>query len=175
MPWRFIDAPGATTYEKLRFLLIRELTSHHSPRRAAAALALGAFIGLTPFHGLQVVTAIGLSVLLRLNRALAFLGVAISSPPLLPFWVAVSYAVGTFVTPSRLLAEAGAEASRSGFATLGQLLNPPPDATRAGVIAVQWFVGSLVVATVVGVLVYATAYPVLYSIDRRTRRRDQAR
>ncbi len=171
MPWRFIDAPGATVWDKVRFLVIRELTSHHSPRRAAAALALGAFLGVTPFHGFQVVSAMGLSLLLRLNRALTFLGVAISSPPFLPFWIAAGYGVGTVVTPTALLATVGRQASRAGFQTIGALLNPAPEATRAAVIAVQWAVGSMALAVVVGLLVFAIAYPVLRAMDKRTRRR----
>ena len=174
MPWRFLDAPGVTAFEKIRFLVIREITSHHSPRRASAALALGACIGLSPIHGFQVLTAMGLSVLLRLNRTLAFVGVAISSPPFLPFWIAGGYAIGTRVIPTALLARTGARASRAGLHTLGALLNPGPEATRAALIALQWAVGSTVMAVAVGVLVFAVTCPLFCSLNKRSRAKNTA-
>jgi len=159
MPWLFLDAPGTTAMAKIRYLIWKELTSHHSPSRAAAALALGSCIGLMPIHGFQVLLAMGLSVLLRLNRALAFLGVAISSPPLLPFWIAAGYGLGTVVLPTETVQALALHVGRHGLAWLADLFSTESASSAALTGFVQWFAGSIVMALAVGMLVYAIAFP----------------
>ena len=57
--------------------------------RAALSVALGAFIGVQPTPGLHIVLVLGLSLLLRLDGAIAYLAANISIPPVAPFlWFA---------------------------------------------------------------------------------------
>src|SRR5262249_11421477 len=65
-----------------RWAHLREILLHHhvEPARLAAAVALGVFIGLTPFYGLQTVLAIVLAGLLRLNITAAVVATQISNP-----------------------------------------------------------------------------------------------
>jgi uncharacterized protein (DUF2062 family) len=162
LPWRFMDGPpDASAFEKLRLMVVRELSMIHSPRRAAAALALGAALGVSPFHGLQVLMAIGLSVWLRLNRPLAVLGVGISSPPLLPFWLVGQYAVGTYVLSTDLIDAAASACAHVHLQSLADLLEQTP-----ADYFLQWLAGSVVTTPVVGAIVFAAAYPFFVWYDR---------
>ena len=59
---------------------------------------LGLFISCSPLWGFQTGLVIGLALLLKLNRTLAFLTSNISVPPLLPFIVLRSFGCGELVT-----------------------------------------------------------------------------
>ena len=59
---------------------------------------LGIFVGCSPLWGFQTGIVIGLALLLKLNRTLAFLTSNISVPPLLPFIVLGSIEFGELVT-----------------------------------------------------------------------------
>lgn len=75
---------------------LRQTLFHHhvEPGRLAFAVALGVFIGMTPFYGLQTIVAIALAGLLRLNLTAAVLGTQISNPLFAPFVIAASVWVG---------------------------------------------------------------------------------
>ena len=62
------------------------------------SVMLGLFIGCSPLWGFQTGLVIGLALLLKLNRTLAFLTSNISVPPLLPFIVLGSIECGELVT-----------------------------------------------------------------------------
>jgi uncharacterized protein (DUF2062 family) len=61
--------------------------SHTSPRKIAIALALGVFMGASPFWGLHTVLAIGFAVALGLNKPAAVFGTLVSNPLFAPFLV----------------------------------------------------------------------------------------
>ena len=67
---------------------------HVEPGRLALAVALGVFIGLTPFYGLQTILAITLAGLLGLNITAAVLATQISNPLFAPFLIAASAWLG---------------------------------------------------------------------------------
>ena len=62
------------------------------------SVMLGIFVGCSPLWGFQTGIVIGLALLLKLNRTLAFLTSNISVPPLLPFIVLGSIEFGELVT-----------------------------------------------------------------------------
>lgn len=70
------------------------LESQGSNRTKALSIALGTFVGLSPFWGFQTAITISLAVLFKLNKVLAFLFSNISIPPFIPFIIAASLAVG---------------------------------------------------------------------------------
>jgi uncharacterized protein (DUF2062 family) len=82
------EAEGRNLWEKTLFVLKREFRHNASPFGAALSVSTGVFMGLFPIHGFQIALLVPLAVLLRLNKPLAFLGVSISTAPLLPFWLA---------------------------------------------------------------------------------------
>ncbi|MFT3945551.1 MAG: DUF2062 domain-containing protein [Agriterribacter sp.] len=58
------------------------------------SVALGVFMGIVPIWGFQLVTAIFLAIVLRLNKALVIIAANISIPPMIPLIVFVSYKMG---------------------------------------------------------------------------------
>ncbi|MBV8325837.1 DUF2062 domain-containing protein [Chryseobacterium sp.] len=70
------------------------LESDGSNRTKAFSIALGVFIGLSPFWGFQTLLVISLSVLFKLNKVLAFVASNVSLPPFIPFIIAASLFLG---------------------------------------------------------------------------------
>ncbi|PVD51266.1 DUF2062 domain-containing protein [Terrimonas sp.] len=60
----------------------------------ALSVALGVFMGIVPIWGFQLVTAIFLAIVLRLNKALVIIAANISIPPMIPLIVFLSYKTG---------------------------------------------------------------------------------
>jgi uncharacterized protein (DUF2062 family) len=73
------------------------LTERLDPASAAAAVFWGVFIGIVPIYGLQTLAAIGVALLLRLNKPLTLACTFINNPLLLPPTVAASVELGSFV------------------------------------------------------------------------------
>ncbi|MBX3239223.1 MAG: DUF2062 domain-containing protein [Chitinophagaceae bacterium] len=72
------------------------ILSMHEPNHTKVfSVALGVFMGIVPIWGFQLVTAIFLSVLLKLNKALVILAANISIPPMIPLIIYLSYQTGT--------------------------------------------------------------------------------
>jgi uncharacterized protein (DUF2062 family) len=81
------------TYE--RFLKIRG-----SPREIALGLALGLFVGMTPFMGLHTAIAVFFAALFKWNKISSALGVWVSNPLTAPFVYSATYVVGARVSGS---------------------------------------------------------------------------
>lgn len=77
-----------------RFIKEDVLESDGTNRTKAFSVALGVFIGLSPFWGFQTLLVISLSVLLKLNKVLAFVASNVSLPPFIPFVIAASLFLG---------------------------------------------------------------------------------
>ena len=75
---------------------IREdvLESDGSNRTKAFSVALGVFIGFSPFWGFHTLLVISLSVLFKLNKILAFVASNVSLPPFIPFIIAAALYLG---------------------------------------------------------------------------------
>jgi len=67
---------------------------HHSPQLKAASVAFGVFMGIIPIWGFQLVAAIFLAVLFKLNKPLVIIAANISIPPMIPVIVFASYKAG---------------------------------------------------------------------------------
>ncbi len=80
------------TYTKLKN---EALNREESNMLSAVSVGFGVLMGLLPIWGFQLVTAIALSVLFRLNKALVIISANISLPPLIPFIIFLSYKIGT--------------------------------------------------------------------------------
>jgi uncharacterized protein (DUF2062 family)/SAM-dependent methyltransferase len=64
------------------------------PGRAAAAVFLGLFIGIVPIYGFQTLAAVGLALLLRLNKPLTVAATFVNNPLLQPVIVFSSVELG---------------------------------------------------------------------------------
>jgi uncharacterized protein (DUF2062 family) len=60
----------------------------------AISVGFGMFMGIIPIWGFQLITAISLAILFRLNKALVILAAHISFAPLIPFIIYLSYKAG---------------------------------------------------------------------------------
>lgn len=65
-----------------------------SPRRTAAAFAIGVFLSFSPFFGLQIAAGLGLALALRLNRVAVFAGLCANLPWLMIPWYALTTTLG---------------------------------------------------------------------------------
>ena len=80
---------------KFRQMLREQLFHpHHSAQLKASSVALGIFMGILPIWGFQLVAAIFLAVLLKLNKPLVIIAANISIPPMIPLVIFLSYKMG---------------------------------------------------------------------------------
>lgn len=70
-------------------------------RRLAQSVALGLFVGCSPFFGFHAIIALGLAFTLRLDVLISYLATNISVPPLLPFLIFAELQVGSFLVSGR--------------------------------------------------------------------------
>ena len=72
------------------------LNPHQADCIKALSVAFGIFMGIIPIWGFQLVVAISLSIVLRLNKALVIIAANISVPPMIPVLIFLSYKMGGF-------------------------------------------------------------------------------
>jgi len=128
-----------------KFFLENVLESNDPNARKATSIALGVFVGISPFWGFQTIIVIALAVLFKLNKAIAFAFSNVSFPPLIPFVIYGSLKIGSyFITSNKPL-----------------LLNM--DMTLADIQKniTQYLVGSFVLATILAVLFGIIGYLLL--------------
>src|SRR5690606_15969568 len=73
-----------------RFFLEDLLHSEDSKTKKALSVALGVFIGLSPFWGFQTLIVLFLAFVFRLNKLISFAFSNVSIPPLIPFIIYAS-------------------------------------------------------------------------------------
>jgi uncharacterized protein (DUF2062 family) len=78
-----------------KFLKENVMQSDGSNEVKAKSIALGIFIGLSPFWGFHSFLAISLSVYFNMNKMLTFMSSQITFPPLIPFVIFGSMMVGS--------------------------------------------------------------------------------
>lgn len=141
-PFLFLDVPGNSWREKIKALVKHELRGNTTPQKAALSVSVGVFFGLSPIHGFQVISSMGIALVCGLNKPLTFLGVSISSAPMLPFIIALEIAVGKiFVSQSLFTMETKLSKALYGGAVFG--------------------VGAIVIAVLGFILSYIILYPIL--------------
>ena len=77
-----------------RFIMEDFLGSSDSPRKKGSSIALGVFVGLTPFWGFHTIIALSSAYVLKLNKTIAFAFSNVSLPPFIPFIVYASSVIG---------------------------------------------------------------------------------
>lgn len=124
--------------EKLRKLLDDHLFNpHHSSELKSVSVAFGVFMGIIPIWGFQLLAAIFLAVLFKLNKPLVIVAANISIPPMIPFIIYGSYKMGAFWM--------GANAMQISFSrsiTLESIKNN----------LVQYIYGSITLAIIAGII-----------------------
>lgn len=124
------------------FFLENVLECNDSNARKATSIALGVFVGISPFWGFQTVIVIALAVFFKLNKAIAFAFSNISFPPLIPFVIYGSLKIGSyFITTNKPV-----------------LFNMNMTLADIQVNISQYLVGSFILATVLALLFGITGY-----------------
>ncbi|KAA2241816.1 DUF2062 domain-containing protein [Chitinophaga agrisoli] len=72
------------------------LNPNESNGRKALSIGFGMFMGIVPIWGFQMLVALLLSAVFKLNKALVLVAANISIPPLIPFIVYLSFIMGRF-------------------------------------------------------------------------------
>jgi uncharacterized protein (DUF2062 family) len=133
---------------------------------SAVSLAVGVLFGLLPIYGLQVITLLGVSIVFRMSKLLAMLGVSISSAPFLPFWIAAGIGVGKLMVPDKALVSLGTGPGSAIPPAIAQWISSGSPGASIAVAGVQWFVGSIVIAIVCALVTFAVAYPLFMGLSK---------
>ncbi len=83
-----------------KFFLENILESNDSNTTKSLSIALGVFIGISPFWGLQTFIVLALAVLFKLNKVISFAFSNISFPPFIPFIIYGSLKIGGYFIQS---------------------------------------------------------------------------
>ena len=128
-----------------RFFLENILHSDDSNAKKALSIALGVFIGISPFWGFHTIIVLALATVLRLNKVIAFAFSNISFPPFIPFIIYGSLKAGSYfvATSAPLLFDKSI--------TLAAIQNHLQ----------QYLIGSFVLATICAVFFGSFAYLLL--------------
>ncbi|TDE54986.1 DUF2062 domain-containing protein [Flavobacterium sp. GT3P67] len=84
-----------------KFFLENILESNDSNARKSFSIALGVFVGISPFWGFQTVLVLFLAVVFKLNKAISFTFSNISFPPLIPFIIYGSLKIGGYFSNNK--------------------------------------------------------------------------
>lgn len=139
------------TKENIKKFIKNHITeSKESNFKIASSVGLGLFFGISPLWGYQMIAAVAVAHLLKLNKVLTLVSSNISIPPMIPF---ILY--GSFLT---------------GSVILGEPLNVlPSDLSLESISGSlrQYLIGSFAFASLAGLLGIATAYMFLSIFRRR--------
>lgn len=141
-----------TRFPRVRRFLEQLLHTHDTPRRTAAAYALGVFFGFSPFLGLHTLLGVALAFVLNLNRVAVVLGVYSNVPWILPAYYTLATVLGAALLGADLppglmqaLSAAVSEVSWDGLREMGRTLAP---------LAWSFTLGSTVAAAVLAAIAY---------------------
>ncbi|GAA3723654.1 DUF2062 domain-containing protein [Flavobacterium ginsengisoli] len=134
-----------------KFFLEDILESNDSNFKKSAAIALGIFIGLSPFWGFQTILLFTFAALFRLNKVIAYLTSNVSFPPFIPFIIYASLQVGSIFVSS------DAPLVLDSSITLDDIQKN----------ATQYIVGSLILATVSALSVGLISYLLLTAFSSK--------
>jgi uncharacterized protein (DUF2062 family) len=142
------------------------LHTHDTPRRTAAAYALGVFFGFSPFLGLHTILGLIAAFALNLNRVAVVLGVYSNLPWILPAYYTLATIVGATIlrvdVPPGLtkeLTEALTAASWGEFQRLGRVMAP---------LLWSYLLGSTLGAVVLAVIAYRVSRAMIVAHRRHS-------
>ncbi|WP_291286411.1 DUF2062 domain-containing protein [Flavobacterium sp.] len=136
-----------------RFFLEDILESSDSNFKKSAAIALGIFIGISPFWGFQTVLLLTFATLLKLNKVIAYLASNVSFPPFIPFVIYGSLKMGSYFVSNDVAL------TLDGSLTLDDIQKN----------ATQYIVGSLILASVLALSVGFISYLLLTAFSSKNK------
>ncbi len=149
---RFIFNPKQL-YNYFKSTIVRLFKEHRSPHSIALGIAIGSLIAVIPIYGFQTFTALGVSAMLsrtKINKVSILLGSQLSIPIFAPFIFALDYAVGNFILNK----------------TWKWVLYNRTIYSEIGKIYIVMFVGSLIVAPIISIIIYIVAKHLIYTLKK---------
>ena len=138
--------------KSLRKTIAEFFSEHaHDPWHMSLAVGLGLFFGIAPIWGYQMIAAAAVAHWLGLNKAITLVASNISIPPMMPFILYGSLALGHWLFTGQPLDFSPEQMTRE----------------RAMEYLGHWFVGSLVLGALVGGFGTLIAYTVAKLLRRR--------
>jgi glycosyltransferase involved in cell wall biosynthesis len=125
-----------------KFFLENILHNDDSPAKKAFSIALGVFVGISPFWGFQSILSLFLAAIFRLNKTISFAFSNISIPPFIPFIIYGSLKVGSFFVDNKTAIKLDKSIT---FAAIGDNIK-------------QYIIGSFVLATMTAVILGIMSY-----------------
>lgn len=147
-PWKFVRSLTLTNIRN--FINEQVIHSKDSNVKMAAAMGLGVFSGIIPIWGYQMLFAGLTAHFMRLNEVVAVVFSNISIPPMIPFILYGSMVLGAVVFNTETVFSIGTIS----FETVGRSLG-------------QYVVGSIVLATLSGVLVFTVSLLLMTICNRK--------
>ena len=126
---------------------------HHSAQLKAMSVAFGIFMGIIPIWGFQLVAAIFLAILFKLNKPLVIVAANISIPPMIPVIIFGSYKMGALWM--------GSNAMQIDFSNAITL-----DSIKKNLL--QYIYGSITLALVAGIAFGLLTFIVLKIIGKKS-------
>lgn len=136
-----------------KFFLEDILESSDSNFKKSAAIALGIFIGISPFWGFQTILLLTFATLFKLNKVIAFLASNVSFPPFIPFVIYGSLKMGSYFVSNDVMLTA------NGSVTLDDIQKN----------ATQYIVGSLILASVLALSAGLVSYLLLTAFSSKNK------
>jgi glycosyltransferase involved in cell wall biosynthesis len=134
-----------------KFFLEDILESKDSNFKKSAAIALGVFIGISPFWGFQTILLFTFAALFKLNKVIAYLSSNVSFPPFIPFVIYGSLKMGSYFVSN------DAPLILDSSVTLDDIQKN----------ATQYIVGSLILASVSALFFGLLSYLLLTAFTRK--------
>jgi glycosyltransferase involved in cell wall biosynthesis len=134
-----------------KFFLEDILESSDSNFKKSAAIALGIFIGISPFWGFQTILLFTFAALFKLNKVIAYLASNVSFPPFIPFVIYGSLKMGSYFVSN------DAPLILDSSITLDDIQKN----------ATQYIVGSLILASVLALSVGLLSYLLLTAFSSK--------
>ena len=134
-----------------KFFLEDILESKDSNFKKSAAIALGVFIGISPFWGFQTILLFTFAALFKLNKVIAYLSSNVSFPPFIPFVIYGSLKMGSYFVSN------DAPLILDSSVTLDDIQKN----------ATQYIVGSLILASVLALLSGLISYLLLTAFTKK--------
>jgi glycosyltransferase involved in cell wall biosynthesis len=170
LPSHLLKEKGLSIRHKFKSLINYELKANATPVKAALSLALGVFVGISPTHGVQVVSMLAIAFIFKLNRPLSLLGISVSTFPLIPFWLTLGYGAGVICFPDsytipivNALNPYIPQWAKNTLLHLASYINL--QSRSIAIACVQCFLGTWVVAFISGIATYFISLPLLKKLN----------
>ncbi|MBN1592735.1 MAG: DUF2062 domain-containing protein [Candidatus Coatesbacteria bacterium] len=155
------------SWRRVKVTLLKLLHLKDSPKRTAAAFAIGIFWGMSPvtppFFGLQTGMALACALVFRLNKIATFIGTLISNP----FTFVPVYMFGTYVGSIALGLDLKIDTNTFRHFSLSEVFGGTREVAKA------YFLGNFITATISAIISYFlfSWFIARYRRLRKTRRK----